>query len=95
MLVHSSRFPSLGIPRLELENPRWNTYVGHWNSNVGIIASLPRLARKSYIVSLSREKGKVQEIAKCTSYVYIIILMKNHFPVLIISITILCLSKNM
>ena len=32
---------------------------------------------------------------KCTSYVYIIILMKNHFPVLIISITILCLSKNM
>ena len=31
-----SRFPSLGIPRLELENPRWNTYVGHWNSYVGI-----------------------------------------------------------
>ena len=31
-----SRFPSLGIPRLELENPRWNTYVGHWNSDVGI-----------------------------------------------------------
>ena len=32
-----SQFPSLGIPRLELENPHWNTYVGHWNSNVGII----------------------------------------------------------
>ena len=32
----SSRFPSLGIPRLELENPRWNSYVGHWNSYVGI-----------------------------------------------------------
>ena len=32
----SSRFPSLGILRLELENPRWNTYVGHWNSYVGI-----------------------------------------------------------
>ena len=31
-----SRFPSLGIPRLELENLRWNTYVGHWNSYVGI-----------------------------------------------------------
>ena len=24
-----SRFPSLRIPRLELENPRWNTYVDH------------------------------------------------------------------
>ena len=31
-----SRFPRLGIPRLELENPRWNSYVGHWNSYVGI-----------------------------------------------------------
>ena len=31
-----SRFPSLGIPRLELENLCWNTYVGHWNSDVGI-----------------------------------------------------------
>ena len=36
MYVHTSWFPSLGIPRLELENPRWNTYVGHWNSYVGI-----------------------------------------------------------
>ena len=34
--IDSSRFPSLGIPRLELENPRWNSYVGHWNSYVGI-----------------------------------------------------------
>ena len=34
--IFSSRFPSLGIPRLELENPRRNTYVGHWNSYVGI-----------------------------------------------------------
>ena len=34
--LDSSRFPSLGIPRLELENPRWNSYVGHWNSYVGI-----------------------------------------------------------
>ena len=32
----NSRFPSLGIPRLELENLCWNTYVGHWNSYVGI-----------------------------------------------------------
>ena len=31
-----SRFPSLGIPRLELEILHWNSYVGHWNSNVGI-----------------------------------------------------------
>ena len=31
-----SWFPSLGIPRLELENPRWNSYVGHWNSYVRI-----------------------------------------------------------
>ena len=28
--IYTSRFPSLGISRLELENPRWNTYVGHW-----------------------------------------------------------------
>ena len=34
--IGNSRFPSLGIPRLELENPRWNSYVGHWNSYVGI-----------------------------------------------------------
>ena len=33
---YNSQFPSLGIPRLELENPSWNTYVGHWNSYVGI-----------------------------------------------------------
>ena len=32
----NSQFPSLGIPRLELENPRWNSYVGHWNSYVRI-----------------------------------------------------------
>ena len=35
-IIVISRFPSLGIPRLELENLRWNTYVGHWNSYVGI-----------------------------------------------------------
>ena len=34
--ILTSRFPSLGIPRLDLEYPRWNTYVGHWNSYVGI-----------------------------------------------------------
>ena len=34
--LFSSWFPSLGIPRLDLEYPRWNTYVGHWNSYVGI-----------------------------------------------------------
>ena len=34
--VENSRFPLLGIPRLDLENLRWNTYVGHWNSYVGI-----------------------------------------------------------
>ena len=33
---HISQFHSLGIPRLELENPRWNSYVGHWNSYVRI-----------------------------------------------------------
>ena len=27
MLLHNSRFPSLGIPSLELENPRWNLPV--------------------------------------------------------------------
>ena len=32
----TSQFPSLGIPRLDLEYQRWNTYVGHWNSYVGI-----------------------------------------------------------
>ena len=31
-----SRFPILRIPRLDLENPRWNTFVGHGNSYVGI-----------------------------------------------------------
>ena len=34
--LDTSRFPSLGIPRLELENPRWNSYVGPWNSYVRI-----------------------------------------------------------
>ena len=32
----TSRFPSLGIPMLDLEYPCWNTYVGYWNSYVGI-----------------------------------------------------------
>ena len=36
ILTHTSRFPSLGIPRLDLEYPCWNTYVGHWNTYVGI-----------------------------------------------------------
>ena len=36
---NSSRFPSLGIPRLDLEYQHWNTYVGHWNSYVGISMS--------------------------------------------------------
>ena len=31
-----SRFPSLGIPRLDLENLPWNSYVGIPMSNVGI-----------------------------------------------------------
>ena len=30
--THSSRFPSLGISRLELENPRWNIQVQPRNS---------------------------------------------------------------
>ena len=31
--IHSSRFPSLGKPRLDLEYLRTlETYVGHWNS---------------------------------------------------------------
>ena len=34
--MYNSWFPSLGIPRLDLEYQRWNTYVGHWNSYVGI-----------------------------------------------------------
>ena len=34
--IYISRFPSLGIPPLELEFRRWNSYVGHWNSYVGI-----------------------------------------------------------
>ena len=36
MYSHTSLFPSLGIPKLDLEYPCWNTYVEHWNSNVGI-----------------------------------------------------------
>ena len=32
----SGGYNSLGIPRLELENPHWNSYVEHWNSYVGI-----------------------------------------------------------
>ena len=35
-VLHSSRVPSLGIPRLELENPHWNSYIGISMSNVGI-----------------------------------------------------------
>ena len=34
--ISDSRFPSLGIPRLELEFLRQNSYVGRWNSYVGI-----------------------------------------------------------
>ena len=34
--IFSSWFPSLGIPRLDLEYRRWNTYVGHLNSYLGI-----------------------------------------------------------
>ena len=36
MTKHRSWFLSPGIPRLELENPHWNSYVGHWNSYVRI-----------------------------------------------------------
>ena len=47
ILTHTSRFPSLGIPRLDLEYPCWNTYVGHWNSYVGIpMSNAQSLKRK-------------------------------------------------
>ena len=42
-ISYISRFPSFGIPRLELENPRRNTYVGHWNSNGGQILVCMRM----------------------------------------------------
>ena len=79
----NSRFPSLGIPRLELENPCWNTYVGHWNSNVGIPMSNVGIPRWVFQVqprnSEAREPTTVltdsfikwfRDFAACLGYSY-------------------------
>ena len=70
--IYSSRFPSLKIPRLDMEYQRWNTYVGHLNSYLGITMSkvgiqtwvflfLPRIFAKFddfsvYIVPINDDK---------------------------------------
>ena len=58
-----SRFPSLGIPMLDLEYPRWNTYVGHWNSYVLFLCSnsnlgIPKLGNR--LVKKAAVENRVQ-----------------------------------
>ena len=50
--IFSSWFPSLGIPRLDLEYRRWNTYVGHLNSYLGIpMSNVSRYSNVGFFIS--------------------------------------------
>ena len=73
-LYHHSRFPSLGIPRLELENPRWNTYVGHWNSNVGIPMSNVGIPTSEFQLQRRNSEAREPTIGCSTSGIVNVVL---------------------